>query len=431
MKTKQFLFGLIALVAINLWTSCSDDDDTTDPVEEEEEEEETSEVITKYVVAASSGENDYLVTGDELSADLTFDATSADALQATGDRTWTFFGTDVVYGFLYNQGDAGTTASYTLQSDGTIAERNTLALDISVQTRGKANDKLVFCYSDRMSSEDTQYATFYEVDPETDASTDYTLVTDNLLEEGEVAYFTDIAEYEGYMIAGARSISSSSFTSDYYNNTYVVVFNADFTVKQVISDSGRTGFVAGQKYSQGETGLEVVENGDLYVFSSGQTSYADATTTTIPSGILKINSGDFEFDSDYFFNITEASSGHNLFRSYYINETTFIVSMYPGTNDNATFGTDADAFAVVDVEAETFTWVTDFPEAEGIDDDPFSIGTPYVDEDNSVLVVPVTNSSGEHYLYSIDPTTAAAEQLSEINAESIKAIGILKITVEE
>ncbi len=424
MRSNNLFLSLFAFMAIISFSACEDDND--------DDEKQTTQVSSQYIVAASSGENDYLVAGSVLDADSTYDATSADAVQAAGDRTWSFYGTDVVYGFLYNQGDAGVTASYILGSDGTISVRNQLTLDVSIQTRGIVNDKLVLAYSDRLKDTTAvQYGTFIEIDPSTDISSTYSIVTDDLLEDGEAAYFTDVAEYEGYMIAGARSISSSSFSSDYYNKTYVVVFNSDYSVKQVIADSGRTGFVAGQKYSQGETGLEVVESGDLYVFSTGQTSYSVADSITIPSGVLKINQGDFAFDDDYFFDISSASNGYNLFRSYYMGGTTFILSMYPGTNSNATFGVDADRFAVVDVSSKTFEWVSSFPEADGSDDDAFSVGTPFIDETSSQLVVPVTTSDDYNYLYTIDPSTAVATQTSQVVAESVKAIGILEVADEE
>lgn len=246
-----------------------------------------------------------------------------------------------------------------------------------------------------------------------------------MLENGEAGYITDIAEYEGYMIAGARSINSSSFTSEYLNNTYVVVFNNDYSVKQVIKDEGRTGFVAGQKYSQGLTGLEVIENGDLYVFSSGQTNYVVADSILVPSGILKINAGHFAFDEDYFFNITEASGGYNLYRSYYMGGSTFILSMYPGIGSKATFGIDADRFAVVNVASETFTWVSNFATAKGIEDDPFFVGEPFIDADNDQLVVPVVNSDNENYLYTIHPETATATKGAKVIAEGVSAIGKL------
>ncbi len=423
MKTNRLNFYLLAAMAMLTMASCNESEDPGTDGEE---------VVSQYVVAATSGENDYLVTGDEISASVSYDATATTALQSAGDRTWTFYGSSVAYGFLYNQTDAGTTASYILKSDGTLEQRNELALDVSIQTRGAVGDKLVLAYTDRLrDTTAVQYGYFYEVDPETDASTSYKIETMDLLEAGEAAYFTDIAEYEGYMIAGARSISNSSFESEYYNCTYIVVFNEDHSVKQVIKDSARTGFVAGQKYSQGETGLEVVESGDLYVFSSGQTSYAAADSITVPSGVLKIAAGDFAFDTDYFFDISSASDGYNLFRAYYISGTTFVLHMYPGTNSNATFGVDADRFAVVDVDAQSFTWVSNFPEASGIDDDPFSIGTPFIDETNAQLVVPVTTSDDANYLYLIDPSSAASTQVSEVIAEGIKAIGVLSVADTE
>lgn len=420
MKSTKLFLNLIVLMAIVTFASCEKDDNGG-----------TGDTSTsKYIIAATSGEHDYLLKGSRIDADTTYDATSSSALQATGDRFWNFYGDDVLFGFVYNQTDPGVTASYILGDDGVLAERNELSLALSIQTRGEANNKMILAYADRVrDTAAVQYGYFYEVNPETDASTLYTIETDDLLEEGEAAFFTDIAEYQGYMIAGARSITTPYFTSDYLNNTYVVVFNADYSVKQVIKDEGRTGFVAGMKYSQGKTGLEVVESGDLYVFSSGQTYYAVADSIIIPSGILKINEGDFAFDVDYFYNITEASGGYNLFRTYYMGGTTFVLKMYPGKGSDATFGIDADRFAVVDVAAETFAWVTGFPSASGTTDDPFSVGQPFIDTENDQLVVPVTNSSNNHYLYSIDPSDATSTQLSQIIAEGVKAVGIL--TAEE
>jgi len=385
-------------------------------------------VASKYVVTASSGENDYIVSGDQWDPDTVYDATTAGAVQSPGDRIWSFYKDEVLYGFLYNQADAGTTASYVLNPDGTITKRNELALNVSIHIREAIGDKLILGYSDRLRNPEVdQQAFFYEVDPSTDASKEYKLVTNDLLEDGEIAYFTDLASYQGKIIAGARSVSATSFASDYYNNTYVVVLNDDFTVDQVIKDSGRTGFVAGQKLSQGDTGLEVVDNGDLYVFSSAQTNYADADSQNIPSGVLKINKGDFSFDQEYFFNITEASGGFNLFRAYYMGGTTFILSMYPGTNSEATFGIDADRFAVVDVATKDFKWVSDFPEnaLQG-----WEFRTPYVDQENQRLIVTASPAENEHYLYEIDPATASATQLSEVIGESVKVIGKLESQVQ-
>ncbi|MCB4800016.1 DUF4374 domain-containing protein [Neotamlana laminarinivorans] len=421
MKTPiKYLKFAVIIAALNV-VACSSDDNSGGS-----DDDDDTTVTSTYVIAASSSENDYIVSGDDISASAVFDATSVDAVQSPGDRIWSFYQDQVLYGFLYNQQDAGTTASYILNEDGTITKRNELALDVSTHIKEEVGDYLILGYSDRLSDTSTdQLGYFHKVDPTTDVSTEFTIVTDDLLEEGEAAYFTDLAYYEGYIIAGARSINSSGFTSDYYNNTYVVVFNDDFTLNQVIKDEGRTGFVAGQKYSQGDTGLEVVDNGDLYVFSSGQTSYADQDLVTVPSGILKINQGDFAFDDDYFFNITEASGGYNLFRTYYMGGSTFILAMYPGTNADATFGIDADRFAVVDVEAETFTWVTNFPE-DALPNWEFR--TPYADVDNGRLLITAVPTEGENYLYEIDAATATATQLSSIEAESVKIIGKLSVT---
>ncbi len=423
--TKHFFKLMLLAVAVMPLTSCEEEDANIIPDPDTETPEDTTSVsINKYVIVATSDENDYLVSGSSIVVDSTYDATTADALQSVGNSFWSFVDDKVAYGFLYNSTEAGTTGSYILNAYGEVEQRNEIGLEVSVHTKGIVDGKLVVAYTDRLRDTTvSNNAYFYEIDPETDASTLYTVVTNDMLEEGEAGYLTDIAEYEGYMIAGARSINGPSFTSEYLNNTYVVVFNSNYTVKQVIKDSGRTGFVAGQKYSQGLTGLEVVESGDLYVFSSGQTNYVVADSILVPSGILKINAGEFAFDEDYFFNITEASEGYNLFRTYYMGGSTFVLKMYPGKGSSATFGINADRFAVVDVATESFTWVSNFPTATGVESDPFLVGEPFIDGEQ--LLVPVTTSANENYIYSINPSTASTTKLSKVIAEGVSALGKL------
>lgn len=338
------IFKLALMCTAVSFAACSDKEDQPTITPEETK-------ISKYIVAASSGENNYLVAQDDIASSTIFDATASAAVQAPGDRTWSFVGDQVAYGFLYNQADAGVTSSYVLNPSGRLEKRNELALNVSIQTKGIVKNKLILAYSDRLRDTTiAQKAYFYAVDPATDASKSYSITTSDLLEQGEAAYLTDIAEFDGKIIAGARSISNSGFASKHYNNMYVIVFNDDFTVNKVIKDSGRTGFISGQKYSQAETGLEVVEGGDLYAFSAAQTNYADAPASKVPSGVLRINKGTIAFDANYFFNITEASGGYNLYRSYYVGGSTFVLSMYPGKGEKATFGVNADRFAVVDVQ---------------------------------------------------------------------------------
>ena len=425
MKINTKNLGLIAM-SLLIFSSC-----TKDNKEKETEGETTENVKEQYVVAVSSGENDYLVGTENL--ENTINATSSEAFQTQGSRLWNFFENKVAYGFIYNQTDPSTTASYILNKDGKIEKRNELALKVGVHTRGLVNGELILGYSDRNREpkpgqpKEDQKAYFFKVDPKTDASKSFEIKTENLLGNGEFAYFTDIAEYEGNIIAGARSLKDAKFSSDHFNTTYVVVFNPDFTVKKVITDTGRTGFVAGQRLSQGETGLEVVDNGDLYVFSSGQTNYAEAKTSTIPSGVLKINKGTMEFDKDYFFDITKASGGSNLYRTYYVGGDKFVVNMYDGKGEKATFGVSADRFAIVDVVKKEFKWVEgDLPKAKGGKKDKFLIGSPYIDKKNSRIIVPITDSDANSYLYEISTGSTQAKKLGKIIGESAKGIGKLQ-----
>src|SRR5699024_2893307 len=289
-----------------------------------------------------------------------------------------------------------------------------------MQVRGDYKDNLLVGYSSRSHTDPV--ATFYKINATTEAISDEIVVpTDTLAPQGEIAYFTDIAQYGDYILAGFRTISGGAddelgtFGSEHLNETFIAVYDKNFNPVKVIHDSGRTGQIAGQTRSQGRTGIDQVDNGDVYVFSSA------IEAPDVPSGVLKINEGELAFDQDYFFNISEASGGSDVYRTYYMGGTTFIVRMFDG-QASANPDVPRTGFAVVDVAQKTFTWVED-----GVPSEISAISAPYIDKDNNQLIYGITTPDTRPHLYSIDPETATMTQGTEVVAEGILGIGKLTI----
>lgn len=406
------LYLSFALAAVLGFTSCSDDDDSSGGGPD------SSNASEQYVVAATSEENSYLLTTEDISeGELSI---VGDGLQVVGTPSWYFFKDVAAYSFVYRQGDPGTTQSYILNEEGDLEGRNELDLQVSIQSRGIIGDEMFVQYSSRNYEEPV--STFYKINGETQGVTGpITIDTEELANNGEYAYITDIAEYNDQVLVGYRTIKAGSdgednaFNSDFNNSTKIAVFNQDLELQQrIIDDSGRTGNVAGQQRSQGETGIEPVENGDIYVFSSA----IDATD--VPSGILKINNGTMEFDEDYFFNISEASGGYKLYRTYYVGENTFVLRMFSEEGSaSATPGDIRNRFAVVNVSDQTFNWVE-----TGVPSNITGIGTPYIDANNNQVVFPIeTEGYPRLYILNTDNNTMSAG--TEVVAESISAIGKL------
>jgi len=414
LRKTQFIFTL--LCSGLLLASCSSDDDSIDdPINEPGASEQ-------YVMMATDSENSYLLTSEEIT-EGSVSAQTDNSTQVIGTPRWYFAKDMAAYGFIYRQGDPGTTQSFALNENGQLEARNEINLTVSIQSKGLVDDEIYMQYSSRNYEE--PFSTFYTIDPVSQAvNGPIEIRTDNIADNDEYAYITDVAGYNGKVLLGFRTIKAGSdggeetqdlFDSDFNDHTYVAVYNKEMEFEQLIVDSGRTGVVAGQYRGSAETGIEPVENGDIYVFSSA----LDAED--VPSGILKINNGTWEFDADYFFNISEASGGYKLYRTYYVGDDTFVLQMFTEPN-TASAGANMthNKFAVVNVKNETFSWVNDVP--EGI----LNIGEPYVNKEDKEVVFPI-ETSAYPALFSIDANNAQMTKGLEIKAEEVTAVGKLTI----
>lgn len=416
MKVKSHFLILLLFSGILSLTSCSSDDDSVAPDEDELDTDE------KYIIAASDSENAYLMPVSDIS-EGEISPKGDNSTQIIGTPSWYFYKNISAFSFIYRKGDPGTTQSFYLNENGEIDSQSEVDLSVSAQAKGVIGDQIYLQFSSRNYEE--PISTFYKIDGESqDVSQPIVIDTDDWVDNGEYAYITEITEYKDHVLAGFRTIKAgedggdSQFNSDYNDHTYLAIFNKDLEMIRVLEDTGRTGMISGQTRATGETGIEPVENGDIYVFSSA----LDAED--VPSGILKINAGDvnsIDFDDDYFFNISEASGGHKIHRTYYVGNNNFVVQMF--TEPNTASGSPDDTankFAVVNVEDQSFDWVDDMPEPNSI----LNIGAPYVDKDNGQVVFPI-ETDGYPTLYIIDGKSASATKGLEVKTEGVNAVGKL------
>lgn len=110
-----------ALLVGGVFTSCSDDD----PVNPDNGGNgngngggSTSEVVSSYVVAASVGDANYLLTADTL-GDGSISAKNNGLTTESGTQ-WIFYKDKYLYRLVYNQGNAGVTSSYVLNTEGRL-----------------------------------------------------------------------------------------------------------------------------------------------------------------------------------------------------------------------------------------------------------------------------------------------------------------------
>jgi hypothetical protein len=164
------------------------------------------------------------------------------------------------------------------------------------------------------------------------------------------------------------------------------------------------------------TGLIEADNGDLYSFSSGSAMAGFWPKTTKPSGILRIKAGQTEFDASYFFNITEATGGGNIFWFDYLGNNKAIARIL--THDDgglwAAFGRGVfnQKLVILDLVNQTVTDVANVPLHAKRYSSPVDVN------DGKVLVSIETET--EAYVYEVDVENATATKGAKINGKTIK-----------
>lgn len=420
MKKNHFYYTFLAASFVLGTISC-DDSSTEIPGTEP-----GGETKGAYVIAASSEDSDYLLQ----TANIDKGSVTAlgNGIESSGNRNWVFY-KNKAYSFLYSKGDPGKATSYMLDEKGALKKNSELDLTISITTRGFYDDYIILLNSTRSITD--ARGTFYFVDAVNNKVNDaITVDTKELAGNGQMAYFTDLAQVGDEIFASYKCVEGLGATNatrmnvTLFDTLWVAVYSYDkaanaLTLKRKITDTGRTGFVAGAAQSQHETGLSQADNGNLYAFSSAPID-PSPNSKNLPSGVIRIKKGETEFDKGYFFNIQEVSGGYHLYRVWNVGGSRYALQMYTAPNDMSSTALRT-RFAIVDVESKTFNWVTGLPEATTIT----SVSKPYVSEKEGTIAFALTTSSEHPFIYQVDAATAAATKGVEVISEGVSGIGKL------
>ncbi|WP_028982434.1 DUF4374 domain-containing protein [Sporocytophaga myxococcoides] len=370
---------------------------------------------TKYVIAASPegtlGESsNYLLTSGDLTSGSI--STKGNGIEQDGYRYYVFH-KNKVFSLLYGQGNPGAVTAYMLNTAGELQKTHELQTE-SVHVFGTVNDEILLIKVPRQGDAN---ATMFRVDannPQILASKTINIV--DLAGNGERAHFTGAFQvgnkvYAPYMCI--KGITGSAFHTNYTDSSWVAVFSyPDLNLERVIRDN-RTSYFG---YYFAQNCLKEVENGDVYAFSRAVVEGAGVVPSTKPSAIVRIKKDATEFDKSYFFNVQEKSGGHHLSSEKYFGDGKFLLTMFAEagkTSGNV-------KYAIADVFAETFTWVTGIPSA------PTHVGMhPYVWPDKKSISLGITTDADGPYIYNINVNGTATRGM-QVESGSITAVGSLE-----
>ncbi len=447
-----FLMGLLPI-------SCSDDNDDPAP-----EPEPTSS--GQWVIAASSTEASYLLQSDAVDeGELSIVGNGVETESATH---WLFPKNKYAYGLQYNQGSAGVCNSYVLK-DGELIERSA-AFEMPRFTAFGTYEEYVIlgasAATDQYATDDTDKAypkygiTFTRVDAALQVKKEYNFVTEDLAGDGE--YFTlsgfvginnkiysalipagvsaygisqgVVAPANEDLITEGRDGSKSISGTLNPDITRIAIYDGidNFGAKPVIVEDDRISYATGRFRSQYYPTICLAEDNYLYVFSN---SYAksmddDRQKTTLPAGVIRLNTSTNQFDPNYYYNIESATGGYSFFCVWYItgSENKFLMRMY---DEAGNFSSSILSMGIFDGNTGDFTKVTGLPGLSEfvVGDTSGDIGRFVYSEEGKVYITVTTADGKQPAVYMIDAETAQATKGITVVADGgITAIGKLQNT---
>lgn len=454
---KTFLTkGIAALMMAGaLFTSCSDDDLISEPTNPDENE------TSGYVVVASSTDASYLLTSEALGEGSI--TTANNGLVTENGSFWIFYGDKYLYRLVYNQGNAGISSSYIMNSAGKIEERDNTYEIKRFTSYGIFNDYIITSstgdlgqrYADENGFLPKGFLLSYlDVKKETFTDNKQVILSENYLGNGEFVTFAGIQQVKnklysapipmglsqyGVKAEGGKYVkypelvkteaggsSSSAYQkgelqwTQYPDEAWVAIYNDESLTNPTLIKTDKISYACGRFKSQYYQMIWGADNGDIYVFSPSyaKTMTADVQKATLPAGVVRIKAGTEVFDDSYYCNIEEQSNGKSFIRSWHLTEDYFLLLMYDRPLTEAGF--TANQLAVYKGSDKKLTYVTGLPDASTITG---FANSPYTE--NGIAYIPVTTTSGNPSMYAINPKTAVATKGLVVGAAQISGAGRL------
>lgn len=461
-----------AMIAVSL-AACSDNNDSVGDVTPDNPE--TPEVTTgaeAFALATSVTDGDktanVLLTSNELGSGSVSPINNG--LVNDGATEWVFYGDKYLYALTYNQGNAGTTRSYVLNSDGQMKARSAEYKVTRFTSFGKYGDYILSAstgdglsdYADANGNLPKMFLlTYLDVKNETATQSDSkniaNYMSENLFGNGEYAMLSGFLESNGKLYSAAIAMGLSPYGSAIDGGKYILSGNEDL----VNQESGGTGsgayvkgelqgtqypdecwvaifdneklegkkliktdkisYACGRYRSQYYQSIWAADNGDIYIFSP---SYAKTLTdarqqTKLDAGVVRIKAGATDFDPNYYYSLEAQSGGKSFLRCWHAGGNYFLLRMYDRPFSEK--GYVATELAIFNGDTGKLTFVSGLPATDKITD----LGKmPYVED--GYIYMPVMTSDSYPAIYKIDPATATATKGLSVEVTTVTAVGKMK-----
>jgi len=404
MKTN-FTRAFLALALAAVISSCSKNDSG----------ETTPENPGNYILAvtpvASTGVADYLLTASNLESGSI--STVGNGVEQDGTYRYYVTSNNKFFSLLYGQGNPGAVTTYNILG-GKLNKLSNFQTE-TVQAFAPVNDDLLLVKIPRSIT--TPLASWYRINTNSlliaaEGTIDVQAPSNN----GESAHFSWLKQVGSKVYAPYFSIKAccgESFGTNYPNNAWIAVYSyPDMKLEKVIKDD-RTSFI-GRYFTDG---LGLVENGDVYAFSSSVAVTNTVLSSTKPSAITKIKAGTTEFDLTYFLDFETLSGGNVITNWMYLGNNNFLVNATSKASRGAYV--DGKTIGILNVVDKTFKKVSGFP----VDSEISNVTTTnYTPKDGNTGYIGLNLTNGTSYVYKVDAATATATRGLKVEGGLISAI---------
>lgn len=409
---------------------------------------------SKYIIAGTSSSATYLLTLDNINSGEA--SIIGNGLEVDNASYWAFYNNKYAYRLVYNQGNAGITTSYFLDSNGNLKGRN---ISHEIQNRfttyGIYKNYILTAAAGATSVKDNNNneaygVLFTKIDAEEQILTTETVVSENLLGTGEYCTLSGFLQRDNKLFSAVCPIGVSVYGVNNFsdllspqakalinseggisgsinpNRVYIAIYkDMDFNNPKIISDD-RISYATSRYRSQYYQTIENDDNGNIYVFSSSYaTTLAGIQKTNLPSGVIKINANEEDFDKDYYVNFEDdAVAGSAMYKVWHITGEYFLMQMYAEKGDDKSYTANTNRLGVFKSSTKEFKWINGVPSYEDIS----SISRNVYTENGKAYIVITENTQGaKPTIYQIDPILANAVKGVIVTADGVSAIGKLNI----
>ncbi|MCU4155645.1 DUF4374 domain-containing protein [Carboxylicivirga sp. A043] len=397
-KTKMLQL-LMALSIVALVSACSDDDSPA--------KSKGDFIITGGINGENFNNSYYTVAFEDLmNESLSF--IGDDMLQMG------YFSYNKIDDKIYCAGGLGATSLYVIEKDseGNLTETGSFTtFNNSIQDVVKGDNSNVVAIEMSSSSDIVRLHLINSASLSVSKTADTPIASIS----SEVA-----PAYSGMVVSGNYLFVSfyisdpNTFGTPSTDKAEIAVFNyPELDFVKVIEDT-RVGPIGGFGTM---AGLIKDESGDVYALSHSNPANGFSQSTK-PSGILRINSGETEFDADFFFDIEDITGGQNTAHLVYLGDGKVLTEINTAARSEQAAWSDSPLkTAIMDLHDESIQYIDGIPVHSGIGRKLAAVSI--IDGKNIYLSVPEEDGI---FIYQINTNSYTAVKGAEIEANFVAGI---------